>query len=202
MPDSIRHPENGEAATLPRFVFGDHHGTVKPPLRVYGTVCGFASAPYNTPFHFPGNGLGWQAAVAEIVRPIHTKETEMKSKFLLVLLSVAGLMLGSQSAQAASMAVREMAGIMMNLKHYPGDEEKGKLKAIVADKASTDQERVIANAIMNLEHEVASGDADKLRKVTGDMSAPAEVRDLAGIVLNISHRPSASDKRKLEAMMK
>lgn len=126
----------------------------------------------------------------------------MKSKFLLVLLSVMGLMLGSQSALAASMAVREMAGIMMHLKHYPSDEEKAKLKAIVADKASTEQERVIATAISNLEHEVASGDADKLKKVAGDMSAPAEVRDLAGIVLNIRHKPSSADKSKLEAMMK
>ncbi|BBJ00581.1 hypothetical protein FGKAn22_22730 [Ferrigenium kumadai] len=126
----------------------------------------------------------------------------MKSRFLLVLLSVAGLMLGAQSALAASAAVREMAGIMMHLEHYPSDAEKVRLNAIAADKGSTGQERVIATAIGNLRHEVAAGDADKLRKVTGDMSAPAEVRDLAGIVLNISHMPSAADKRKLEAMMK
>lgn len=126
----------------------------------------------------------------------------MKSKFLLVLLSVAGLMLGSQSAMAASAAVREMAWIMVHLKHYPSDEEKAKLKAIVADKASTEQERVIATAISNFEHGVETGDADKLKKVTGDMSAPAEVRELAGIVLNMSHKPSSADKAKLEAIMK
>lgn len=126
----------------------------------------------------------------------------MKSKFLLVLLSVAGLMLGAQSALAASVAVREMAGIMKSLNHYPGDADKAKLRAIVADKASTEQERVIATAISNLEHEVAAGDADKLRAVTGDMSVPAEVRELAGIVLNMNHKPSGADKRKLEALMK
>ncbi|HXU93781.1 MAG TPA: hypothetical protein VFP33_09010 [Gallionella sp.] len=126
----------------------------------------------------------------------------MKSRFLLVLLSVVGLMLGAQSVLAASAAVREMAGVVMHLEHYPSDTEKAKLKAIAADKGSTEQERVIATAIANLRHEVAAGDADKLRKVTGDMSAPAEVRELAGIVLNISHTPSAADKRKLEAMMK
>lgn len=126
----------------------------------------------------------------------------MKSKYLLVLLSAAGLMLGAQSALAASAAVREMAGIMMNLKHYPSDAEKAKLMAIAADKSSTEQERVIATAISNLEHEVAVGDADKLRKVAADMSAPAEVRDLAGIVLNINHKPSRADKKKLEKMTK
>jgi hypothetical protein len=126
----------------------------------------------------------------------------MKNRFLLVLLSVVGLMLGAQSALAASAAVREMAGIVMHLEHYPSDAEKARLKAIAADKSSTGQERVIATAIANLRHEVAAGDADKLRKVAGDMSAPAEVRELAGIVLNISHMPSSADKSKLEAMMK
>lgn len=126
----------------------------------------------------------------------------MKNKYLLVLLSVAGLMLGSQSALAVSAAVREMAGIVMHLNHYPSDTEKVRLGAIAADKGSTEPERVIATAISNLEHKVTAMDADKLRKVTGDMSAPAEVRDLAGIVLNINHKPSAADKGKLEALAK
>lgn len=126
----------------------------------------------------------------------------MKSKYLMVMLSSAGLMLGAQSALAASEAVREMAGIMMDLNHYPGDAEKARLGAIAADKGSTEQERVIATAISNLEHKVAEGDVDKLKKVMNDASAPAEIRDLAGIILNISHKPSAADKRKLEVMAK
>ena len=127
----------------------------------------------------------------------------MKSKYLLVfLLSVVGLMLGAQAALAASAAVREMAGIMMHLEHYPSDAEKAKLKAIVADKGSTEQERVIATAITNLKHKVAAGDADKLKKVAADTSAPAEVRDLASIVLNVNHMASDADKGKLQMMMK
>ena len=121
---------------------------------------------------------------------------------MVVLLSVVGLMLGAQAAPAASAAVRDMAGIMMHLEHYPSDADKAKLKAIVDDKGSTEQERVIATAITNLNHKVAAGDADKLKKVVGDMSAPAEVRDLAGIVLNINHMPSAADKSKLQMLLK
>ncbi len=126
----------------------------------------------------------------------------MNSKYLLVLLSAAGLMLGTQSALAASAAVREMAGIVMNLNHYPSDAEKAELKAITANKDSTEQERAIATAISNMEHKVAAGDADKLKQVMNDMSAPAEVRDLAGIVMNFSHKPSKEDKRKLEMLAK
>jgi hypothetical protein len=129
-------------------------------------------------------------------------EAIMNSKHLFVLLSVAGLMLGAQPALAASTAVREMAGIVMNLNHYPSDAEKAGLRSIVSDKGSTEQERVIATALSNLEHKVAAGDAEKLKQVMNDMSAPAEVRDLAGIVLKISHKPSKEDKRKLETIVK
>jgi hypothetical protein len=126
----------------------------------------------------------------------------MKSKHLLVLLSVAGMMLGAQPALAATVAVRQMAGIMAHLSHYPSDAEKATLKSIAADMGNTEQERIIATAISNLEHKVAAADADKLKNVAGDMTAPAEVRELAGIVLNISHKPSRADKSKLETMMK
>jgi hypothetical protein len=126
----------------------------------------------------------------------------MKSKYLLVMLSVACMMLGAQPALAESAAMRDMAGVMMNLNHYPSDAEKARLKAIAADKGSTEQERVIATAISNMEHKVAAGDAEKLKQVMGDMSAPAEVRDLAGIVLNTSHKPGKEDRRKLEMMAK
>ncbi len=126
----------------------------------------------------------------------------MKSKFLLVLLSGAGLMLGAASALAASTAVREMADIMMHLEHYPSDADKATLNAIISDKSSTKQERVIATAISHVEHKVAAADAGMLRQVIGDVSAPPEVRDLASIVLNINHYASPEDKRKLEMMEK
>lgn len=126
----------------------------------------------------------------------------MKSKFLLTLISAAGLMLGAQSALAASAAVHEMAGIMMHLMHYPSDAEKMKLKAIVDDMNSTSQERVVATAIIDLKHHAAPQDVGKLKMVAGDMSAAPEVRDLAGIVLSISHEPTAEDKSKLAMMMK
>lgn len=126
----------------------------------------------------------------------------MKSRIFLCFVTMAGLMLGAQSALAASEAVREMAGIMVNLEHYPSDAEKTKLKGIVDNKGSTAQERVLATAISNLKHKVAAGDKDKLKQVMDDAVAPAEVRELAGIILNLNHKPGSADKSKLEQMMK
>lgn len=126
----------------------------------------------------------------------------MKSRIFLCFVTLAGLLLGAQPALAASEAVREMAGIMVKLEHYPGDAEKTKLKGIVDNKGSTAQERVLAAAISNLNHKAAAGDKGKLKQVMDDASAPAEVRELAGIILNINHKPSPADKGKLEQMMR
>ncbi|HEY0666400.1 MAG TPA: hypothetical protein VGD24_10065 [Gallionella sp.] len=125
----------------------------------------------------------------------------MKSRILLCLVSSAGLLLAAQPALAASAAVREMAGIMAHLSHYPSDAEKARLQGIVDSQESTGQERVLAGAIINLKHKAADRDKDRLRQLANDATAPAEVRDLAGIVLNISHKPGAEDKRRLEQMM-
>lgn len=126
----------------------------------------------------------------------------MKNRIFLCFVSMVGLMLGTQSALAASGAVREMAGIMVHLEHYPSDSEKAKLKGIVDNKGSTVQERALASAISNLKHKAAAEDKEKLKQVMDDAAAPAEVRELAGIILNMSHMPSALDKGKLEKMMK
>jgi hypothetical protein len=125
----------------------------------------------------------------------------MKSRILLCLVSLAGLLLAAQPALAASAAVREMAGIMVHLSHYPSDAEKAKLQGIVDSPDSTGPERVLAGAIMNLKHKARAEDKDKLKQLADDAAAPAEVRDLAGIVMNINHKPSGDDKRKLEKMM-
>ncbi len=126
----------------------------------------------------------------------------MTSKNILCVVSVLGLMLGAQTALAASAAVKEMAGIVMHLNHFPSDAGKVTLKGIVDNKGSTEQERVLATAIANLQHQPAAGDVDKLKKVMNDAAAPAEVKELAGIILNINHKASAADKGKLEQMMK
>ncbi len=125
----------------------------------------------------------------------------MKSRMLLCFVSIAGLMLGAQSALAASAAVKEMAGIMDHLAHYASDAEKVQLKEIVDSKDSTAQERILATAIADIEHHAADKDKDQLNQVINDTAAPAEVRELASIVLNIAHHPTDADKAKLEKMM-
>ncbi|MBI5450803.1 MAG: hypothetical protein HY940_05545 [Gammaproteobacteria bacterium] len=108
----------------------------------------------------------------------------------------------THSALAAGGAIREMAGILIGLEHYPSDAEKVTLKNIAASTDSTEQERVLAAAISNMNHNVANADRGKVRQIADDAGASGAVRDLAKIMLNISHKPSASDRSKLQDLMK
>ena len=112
------------------------------------------------------------------------------------------LLLGVQSAWAATGAVSEMAGMLMHLEHYPSAAEKSRLHDIAASKNSSAQEKVVANALANLKHSAADDDKAKLKQVKDDATASAEVRELAGIILNLNHMPSAADKSALHKLMK
>ena len=93
------------------------------------------------------------------------------------------LMLTAQATLAATAAVREMAGMLVKLEHYPSTAEKSRLMELAASKDSTAQEKVVANAMANLSHSATDADKAKLKQVVGDAVAPAEVRELAGIIL-------------------
>ena len=112
------------------------------------------------------------------------------------------LMLAVQPVLAASSAVREMAGMLVKLEHYPSAAEKSRLMELAASKDTTAQEKIVANAIANLKHAAADADKAKLKQAVDDSSASTEVRELAGIILGLNHKPSAADKDKLQQMMK
>ena len=126
----------------------------------------------------------------------------MTCKKMFCLLSLLSLMFVAQSALAASVAVRQMASILLQLEHYPSIDDKVKLNEIANNKSSTKQEQVLATSVSNLKHQVADGDKDKLKHVIDDADAPKDVREMASIILTLRHFPSAADKAKLEQMMK
>lgn len=115
---------------------------------------------------------------------------------LLVALALAGQALSA----AESKAVQQIAGILMNLNHFPSDAEKETLKGIIAAKETTDHERTVAQALLNVQHKVSGDDKPKLDAVVKDASAPESVKALARIVANLNHTPSAEEKEQLKKL--
>ena len=101
---------------------------------------------------------------------------------------------------AESKAVQTMAGILMNLQHYPTDAQRQSLMQIAEDKSTTPDERTVAEALMNVRHMVAGADRPKLEAIVKNDKAPSSVKTLARVILNLNHMPSDSDKEKLKAL--
>lgn len=123
------------------------------------------------------------------------------SRTFLAAVSVAALFAAGVVA-AGGHALKTMAEITMNLNHYPSDDEKATLKAIIDSDDSSEEEAAIAMALTNMQHQVTEDDAERLADIVADDAADAGARKLAGILLKINHRPSDDDKKTLAALAK
>ncbi len=110
------------------------------------------------------------------------------------------LLLAGGIAFADSAAIRTMAKITMGLNHFPSDDDKAALNAIVDSDESSDDEAAIAMALANMQHKVTEADAERLVEIVEDEQSDASARQLAGILLRVNHAPSGEDKATLAAL--
>ena len=99
---------------------------------------------------------------------------------------------------AQGKATQQMAGIMMNLNHFPSDAEKVTLKTIASDKATTAHERTVAEVLLTVQHSPSAADKAKLDAIVKDAAAPEGVKTLASVLSSLVHTPSAGDKERLK----
>ncbi|MDX1406416.1 MAG: hypothetical protein R3192_17930 [Woeseiaceae bacterium] len=121
---------------------------------------------------------------------------------LIIALAVIGVasLFTAERAVAGSEAIRTMAKITMGLNHFPSEDDKAALNAIVDSDEASDDEAAIAMALANIQHKVTEADAKRLKEVVDDRNSDADARKLAGIVLSVNHSPSAEDKAALETL--
>lgn len=118
------------------------------------------------------------------------------NRILLAAIGVA-LLLSASFVVADTDALRTLARITMNLNHYPSDEDKATLKAIIDSDDSSEEEAAIALALSNMQHTVTAADAERLVDIVDDDLSDESARKLAGIVLRINHAPGDDDKATL-----
>ena len=110
------------------------------------------------------------------------------------------LLMAAGPVAAESDAIKTIAGIMMNLNHFPTDEDKVVLEGIIDSDESSEEAATIAMALANMQHKVTEADAQRLTELVDDDVNDASARKLASILLSINHSPSDDDKMALEAI--
>ncbi|MEX0618928.1 MAG: hypothetical protein WDZ76_00930 [Pseudohongiellaceae bacterium] len=126
----------------------------------------------------------------------------MKSGLIRNFMAIVAISAFSQFALAADEdAAEAIAGILVDLNHFPSDAEKQTLMGISNDSSNSEAMQTIAMAIHDMQHQVSGPNADALNQIVTNDSASEEARKLAEIVLGITHMPSADAKAELQAMI-
>lgn len=107
------------------------------------------------------------------------------------------LMLLMPVAANASASAEIMIEILLELNHFPTEDDQSFLDEILADETASDQEKVIASIIKRVEHKPADSDIATLRQLMQEGDSRA-VQTLAGAVLSINHQPSDEYLQQLE----
>ena len=117
----------------------------------------------------------------------------------LIPLAVA-ITLAAPALAAESAATETIAEVLLDLNHFPTDEDKRELEDLIAADTTTEEERALATALMNVEHKVQAGDREALQSILDDPQGTPTAKELAQILLDLNHRPSEDGKRKLKLL--
>ncbi len=116
---------------------------------------------------------------------------------LSILFSVGLSILPASYAADTTMAMEQMAEIVISLDNKPSEDDQITLDDIANDYASTDNERILAITIMQLETKIRPADKKSIMKIFTSPSASATERTMAKTLLRFEEKPSAHTRAML-----
>ncbi len=123
----------------------------------------------------------------------------MKINLLSISILFSAVMAMQPAAQAAdtTLAIEQMAGIMLTIDAQPSEDAQRTLDDIANDSASTYNERILASTIKNMDKKIRPDDKPTVMKVWLSPAASETEREMAKILLRFNESPSDSAKQSL-----
>lgn len=115
------------------------------------------------------------------------------------LLLIAGLLISSACFASDSSVI--MAEILIDLNHFPTEDDKSYLSEIAEDPNSSADEKALAGIISRIEHKPNDADAAALTAMINSKKSTAEVKTLARAIQSINHKPSPESVAELEVIV-
>jgi hypothetical protein len=106
----------------------------------------------------------------------------------------------SVPAMAASDAVQTMTAILIEMNHFPSDEQRAVLTSIADDSDQTENVRRIARAIASIAHQAAEEEKESMNAVLADQSATSAEQALARAVNRFNHQADPDDVEALRSL--
>lgn len=116
-------------------------------------------------------------------------------------MALAMLLLPLAPVYADEAAQQQMAGILVELNHFPTEEDKASLQALTADSSLSEAERTLASVLMTLRHMPTAAEKAQLQAIADNDNSPQAVRDLAAVLHGLQHRVDAEGREMLAAIL-
>lgn len=146
-----------------------------------------------------GHAFKVNASIPGLPCPLTARKLNVKKTIMALVVTVAILLVAPLYADTDP--ISSMAKIMLELNHFPAEEQANTLKGIMADSTASAATRVIANAIVNIKHQATAQDKQVLASLAVDEKQSAGVKTLASVVRDFNHKVSPSQQQQLEALV-
>lgn len=110
-------------------------------------------------------------------------------------------MQGAAQAEEATLAIEQMAEILLKLEAKPDSDAQLTLDDIAKDNASTYNERLLAGTIKHLDKKIRAEDKPTILKIWTSPAASETERELAKILLRFNETPTDSTKATLGQLL-
>jgi len=127
---------------------------------------------------------------------------KIKSLSLAVLFSASISIQSIAQAADTSLAIEQMAEIMLELEARPDKDALMTLDDIAEDSSSTDNERLLASTIKNMDKKIRPDDKPSVMKIWLSPAASETEREMAKILLRFDDAPADSVKETLSQWLK
>jgi hypothetical protein len=129
------------------------------------------------------------------------EESHMQLALIKKVMIIAVLGLFSQFSMADNAsALRDIAGIVASLNHFPSDADKATLMEISGDESLAGGIRDMATAVSNISHAANAEGKEAMARIVASDQAPDVAKSLAGIIASLNHTASAEAKATLAAI--
>ena len=99
-------------------------------------------------------------------------------------------------------AIKAMAKIMRRLNHAANENDKDKLRKIIAGDMTSENEKILARSLLNYQDSVAEIDKQHLSAILEDKLATDNERNLAEIILHFDQKTKTRAQYKLHLILK
>lgn len=98
-------------------------------------------------------------------------------------------------------ATEVIAGVLMNLNHFPSDDDKAALQGLIDDDGVGRAFKAVANAVMGIEHSASEEGKSMLARVLEADDADPRAKTLAQVVMDLEHGASDEAKASVQALL-